>query len=433
MKIRNILFTFIAIFAAAGIFSCQKVDDEAFDKSATERLEQRVEEIREILTDQENGWVMKYYIGASQSGGGYTYTMKFTDADAEIGFEYAKTAFGYEADATITSLYKIADDNGPVLSFDTYNDFIHYFSTPSSSNYQAMGGDFEFEIREASPEMIVMIGRRSRNIITLEPLSKTASDYVTGVVELSNNFIPYYLDGSIGSVTVKGTVDYAYRQINLVADGKEISSAFCFTDKGIELYRPVELGGVQLKEMAYDKATLKLTASSVDLQGSVPSDWIPYVNYEGSYELYYANGFTADVKLVQDVYNSTYRMTGLNSNFELVLQYNMQTGKLVLNSQLIGNAEGYPIYFCAWALDSGGSVTWAPNAGMHTVWNGDAENPVYTFESNGYTWRTASGDKCMTDSFILFAIGDDIFYFDRAAWGTNGYAQWPYFESLTKK
>lgn len=433
MKKRILMFFAAAAFLAAGFSSCQKVDEEVFDKSATDRLDEMINEVRSILTGEENGWVMKYFIGSDQMGGGYTYTIKFTGSDAEIGFEYANTAFGYDVDTTITSLYKITDDNGPVLSFDTYNDFIHYFSTPSTAHYQALGGDFEFEIKSVSSERIEMIGRRSRNIITLEPVAESADKYISDVVNLANNFIPYYLSGTIGSLTVEGTVDYAYRQLDLVADGKEISSAFCFTDKGIALYKPMEIGGVTVQHIDYDLETMKLTAESLDIQGSVPSDWLPYSMYEGSYEILYSGSFTMNVELVPDVYNSTYKLVGLNPKFDLELQYNMQTGKLSLTSQMVGTAEGYSIYFCAWALEDGGSVTWSPAAGMQTVWNGDEENPVFTFESNGFVWRTGSGAKCTTDSFILFAIGDEIFYFDRASWGTNGYAQWPYLESLTKK
>ena len=433
MKKRSILFIAIAWIAAAVLPSCQKEGNGVFDQSATERLEAMQNEVKTILTGESNGWLMKYYIGSSQSGGGYTYTIKFNNDEAEIGFELAKAVFGYDMDKTITSLYKISDDNGLVLSFDTYNDYIHYFATPSSSYYQAHGGDFEFEIRNVSPDKIEMIGRRSRNVITLEPLEKPVSEYIAEVVNTANTFIPYYLNGKVGSVDVTGTVDYSNRQIQITSEDRTTTRAFCFTDKGISLYSPLTIDGVSVQEMSYSGDDMKLVAEAVEIQGSVPSDWIPYSDYEGTYELLYAGGFTASVNLVPEIHNSTYKLTGLNSNFDLVLKYNMQTGKLVLNSQMVGTAEGYSIYFCAWALEAGGSVTWATNAGMQTVWNGDKENPVYSFESNGYVWRTAAGNKCWTDSFILFAIGDDIYYFDRASWGTNGYAQWPNMESLTKK
>ncbi len=422
------------MFAVLSVcFSCTNDDMENFDKSATERLEERIDEVKTLLTASEHGWVMKYYIGSAQSGGGYTYTVKFSENEAEVGFELANTITGNELDETITSLYKITDDNGPVLTFDTYNKYLHYFSTPSGSNYQALGGDFEFEIFEVTPTKITMLGRRSRNTITLEPLSVEPSEYLKGVESISKNFIPYYLDGTAAGSAVSGTVDYSTRHITLQLGETSYSSAFCFTPSGISLYKPIEVGGSDITDLAYDVETLKLSASSIDVTGSVPEGWVPFENYAGTYRLDYTGNFYVKVTLTPGQYNSTYIMSGVNKNFDIILNYNMQTGKLQMNSQMVGTVDNYSIYFCAWALDCGGSVTWAPQAGMQTVWNNDTENPVYTFEPNGYFWRNGSGEKCVTDSFILFAVSSsDVFYFDRAAWGSNGYAQWPYIESLTK-
>ena len=426
---KNKILTLVIMFAVmVTAFSCTKDDMENFDKSATERLQERIDEVKTLLTSETNGWIMKYYIGSSQSGGGYIYTVKFAESEAEVGFEYAK-----DLGKTLTSLYKVTDDNGPVLSFDTYNDYLHYFSTPSSSNYQALGGDFEFEIFDVTPEKITMVGRRSRNLIVLEPLEVSSEEYLSGVTNISKNFTPYFLNGNAGGTTLSGTVDYVKRHINLKIGENEFSSAFCFTASGISLYKPFEIAGNQIMDLDYNLQSMKLTSGSLDIVGSVPEGWVPFENYEGSYRLDYTGSFYANVTLKPDVYNSTYIMSGLNKNFDLVLNYNMQTGKLQLNSQMVGTVDGYSIYFSAWALDGGGSVTWATNAGMQTVWNNDSEHPVYTFEPTGYSWRNASGEKCVPDSFILFAVSStDIFYFDRAAWGTHGYAQWPYLESLTK-
>lgn len=239
MKKRFILIIVLAWIAASILPSCQKEGNGIFDQSATERLEAMHNELQTILTGESNGWLMKYYIGSSQSGGGYSYTIKFSNGQAEIGFELAKAVFGYEMDKTTTSLYKISDDNGLVLSFDTYNEFIHYFATPSSSYYQAHGGDFEFEIRNISPERIEMIGRRSRNVITLEPLKKSGAEYIAGVINTANTFIPYYLSGKVGSTDINGTVDYSSRQISITTDEKTTKRAFCFTDEGISLYSPL--------------------------------------------------------------------------------------------------------------------------------------------------------------------------------------------------
>ena len=125
-KIR--IITIISAFlAVAAMSSCQKEDNMAFEKSATERLNDMIEDVKSILVAEENGWVMKCYVGSNASSGGFVYTVKFSSSDAEVGFEYASNFNGMEQDATITSLYKVTDDNGPVLSFDTYNSFIHYF------------------------------------------------------------------------------------------------------------------------------------------------------------------------------------------------------------------------------------------------------------------------------------------------------------------
>lgn len=426
---KNGILTLIAMFAVMAIcFSCMKEDTENFDKSATERLQERIDEVKTILTSNTNGWVMKYYIGSEQSGGGYVYTVKFTDSEAEVGFEYAA-----DLSKTLTSLYKITDDNGPVLSFDTYNTYLHYFSTPNSSNYQALGGDFEFEIFGVEENKITMVGRRSRNTIVLEPLAQSSLEYLEGVVNMSKNFVPYYINGTIGSTTASGTIDYSSRQINVAIGNESYTSAFCFTPSGLSLYNPIKASGLEVTDISYDVKTMALTANSVSLEGSVQEGWVPFEQYEGNYRLDYVGDFYVDVTLTPGAYNSTYIMSGVNRNYDLVLNYNMQTGRLELNPQIVGTADGYSIYFCAWALDCGGSVTWAPAAGMQTAWNGDSDNPVYAFEPNGYVWRNASGGKCVTDSFILFAIGStDVFYYDKAAWGTNGYAQWPYLEGLTK-
>ncbi len=409
-------------------FSCMKEDMENFDKSATERLQERIDEVKTILTGNTNGWVMKYYTGSEQSGGGYIYTMKFTDSEAEVGFEYAS-----DLGKTLTSLYKITDDNGPVLSFDTYNTYLHYFSTPSSSNYQALGGDFEFEIFDVAEDKITMVGRRSRNVIVLEPLTQSSQEYLEGVVNMSKNFVPYYINGTVGNEIVSGTVDYSSRQLNFTIGGKSHTSAFCFTPSGLSLYNPIKVSGIEVTDIEYNIQTMGLSANSVTLEGSVPEGWLPFEKYAGNYRLDYTGQFFVNVTLTPGTYNGTYIMSGVNKNYNLILNYNMQTGRLELNPQMVGTVDGYSIYFCAWALDCGGSVTWATAAGMQTSWNGDEENPVYNFEPNGYVWRNASGGKCVTDSFILFAIGStDVFYYEKASWGTNGYTQWPYLESLTK-
>ena len=47
---------------------------------------------------------------------------------------------------------------GPVLTFNTYNKFMHEFATPSVSSYQAKQGDYEFYLTSKSDNTITLRG-----------------------------------------------------------------------------------------------------------------------------------------------------------------------------------------------------------------------------------------------------------------------------------
>ena len=85
------------------------------------------------------------------------------------------------------SLYKMSYDDGPVLSFDTGNEVLHYFATPSGSSknlygesglYQAHKGDFEFIVMSAKPEEVVLKGKRSGNKILMYPLDESPETFI---------------------------------------------------------------------------------------------------------------------------------------------------------------------------------------------------------------------------------------------------------------
>lgn len=92
-------------------------------------------------------------------------------------------------------------------------------------------------------------------------------------------------------------------------------------------------------------------------------------------------------------------MSGLNDNYTITLKFLRTSGKLEWNSQKIGEYGGYQIWLCAWGIGgpSGGTLTWATSAGMVTTWNGDSDNPVYTFETNDYT-------GLVTTSYIMWKL-----------------------------
>ena len=153
-----------------------------FGESSSKRLQKALEEARTVLRSSEKGWVMDYYVGDDSSNGGYAFTVKFDSLTVTASSELTKGAS--------TSYYKLTTDNGPVLTFDTYNDVFHALATPSAGNYEGNHADYEFQIVSATPELVVMRGRRTNNYVYLRPLTTTPEEYLAKVADTENGAYP---------------------------------------------------------------------------------------------------------------------------------------------------------------------------------------------------------------------------------------------------
>ena len=153
------LISILATVAFAVLPACQQLEPDAFDKPSSTRMSEFLEDIRATLAAEQYGWTMDYFPGSKYAG--VTYALKFTNQEVTASLETAPTV-------TETSSYALKTDDGAVLSFDTYNTVLHAYATPDQKNYQAKGGDFEFEISSFDKEKkeIVLIGKRSRNHCT---------------------------------------------------------------------------------------------------------------------------------------------------------------------------------------------------------------------------------------------------------------------------
>ena len=196
MKKIHIIFA-IAILGL--LTSCLKDQEDLFDKPSAQRAEEAIAANYKILASAGNGWLMKYYPSPYRTYGGYCVFMKFTeDGKVTVASDIE------DPDATAESLYKITQSAGIVLSFDTFNDIFHLFSTPDAplggDTGEGLEGDYDFEFISASAEKIVLKGKKTGNYATMVPYSGSWADYITKVatVEEDMNFPKY-------SMTVAGT------------------------------------------------------------------------------------------------------------------------------------------------------------------------------------------------------------------------------------
>ena len=264
MKANKLFIYLLLALPALFLQSCQTEEENVFDKSYSERMDDFLQKAQETLVASQYGWALDYYPKSNQSYGGVAYTIKFTRDNAIVRYENKPD------DGEVKSLYKMKEDDGPVLSFDTYNTFLHTYATPKSGEYRGKEGDFEFVIDSIGADRIKIHGKRSLNTMYLNKLSGEASEYIEKVTELTNLFVFSDVALNIGGKPYTLVVtDKNNRQLAIYDGDKVVAeSAYAFTDKGIRLYEPITLNGVQLYDLTLDKATAKFTGTGVESTAS---------------------------------------------------------------------------------------------------------------------------------------------------------------------
>ncbi|MCF0175530.1 MAG: DUF4302 domain-containing protein [Bacteroidales bacterium] len=398
MKNNRITSALIIAAALVSSQSCLKNQKDIFEESSSQRLENYLSDLKSTLTGAKNGWVMEYYPGAEQAYGGYCYVLYFTNTEVEAFSEI-------DIENSYRSAYKLTTDYGPVLSFDVHNPLLHYFATPSSGMYEALGGDFEFMIKSISSEKIEMLGKRSQNIYTLRPMASDAQplEYVTKVAEMSENMRAAEFEGTIGDQEVKGEVDMNYRALIFnLNDTTQVYAPFMYTPEGLRTYEPVKIGGCTFQDLYYLTENNIFTNGVFTLKGKLPEDYTPYGEFAGDYTFYYYtnNSRSLNVTLSPDEAGTGYVLSGLNSNYTVRLEYDRAKGRLVWRSQIVGANGNNPVILAAWDLNHGGSLTWSSDAGCYIKKN--LETGYFDFEDLGQYEGIA------TDSWILWEVDSDM-------------------------
>lgn len=172
--------------ACIGLQSCLFSEEDVFDESSANRATADVIKCQEILKEAPNGWKLEYYIGDNYSSGAITFLMKFDGTQVQIACE-AGTGDYVPGDKK-TSLYQVKTEQSTMLTFDTYNPLLHSFSAPLGMNIN-LEGDYEFIILEASPEKIILQGKKYKNIMEMTPMPEDEpwSTYLKNVIHVEND------------------------------------------------------------------------------------------------------------------------------------------------------------------------------------------------------------------------------------------------------
>lgn len=206
---KNIIsLTVLLAISAVVLTGCKNEEDDLFSSSAAERLAEA-----KIIYTQRFGsttWVMEYYPLTNTeldpetrdpypAGLGYLILNRFkADGSVEQGMNNSVSDNKYLSD---TSLWEVITDQGPVLSFNTYNNCIHAFSNPGVANsdlnlYQGRGyeGDYEFGILnlEEGAERVMLRGKKRNTLILMHklPYDTDFETYLSDIIAFKEKLFP---------------------------------------------------------------------------------------------------------------------------------------------------------------------------------------------------------------------------------------------------
>ena len=157
---------------AATFAACSRDEESLFEKPAAIRAQEAVENAFDVFTSAENGWEMAYFPNLEASAKGYNMVLKF-NKNGNVSVTAKNQATTMNKIMTDTaSTWAVKSDYGPILTFDTYNDVFHAFSDPKD-NGAGLLGDYEFLILKATPELVLLKGKKHSAYTVMRPMKHT--------------------------------------------------------------------------------------------------------------------------------------------------------------------------------------------------------------------------------------------------------------------
>lgn len=251
---KKIYSVLLVLAASISFVACTPEVEDYFDKSAAERATELQTETKKILESSQTGWLMRMY--GNLDFGGYNVLCKFEGDYVTVMNEI------YGADVTAKSHYRLDQSAGTILSFDEYNKLFHYFSDPKNpsgfgTDGKGFKGDLEFRVLQATPDSIVLLGKKQNNRIVMTPAPADWKKYVESVYEMEQKMMQatrYAL--KVGNVEMVANLEYRCLNATDPATGRITPLPYMVTDKGIELYEAYTLNGKVIKNFAYNDKEL---------------------------------------------------------------------------------------------------------------------------------------------------------------------------------
>ena len=305
--------------------------------------------------------------------------MKFTKSEVTAYFQLAD-----DVSVPVTTLYKMTPDDGPVLAFDTYNEYLHFFATPNTSDYEALHGDYEFRIlgKNADASEVYIKGRRSGTDLKLVKFSGDPVQYMTACNAVQEGMAsPAYklnVNGVEGSCSLSSNV-FSYSYSVTTGEGEEATTeAFqgetplCYTPEGLVFFEPMTIDGVEYTNLVYNPADLTLATEDGKVvvfqvipplnQQFLTGNWFIKYSALGPEAQYYFNYVQQSIAAIGEELQYAFVGSMLYGSFGFNFISSGYGGVLNFAYEL----EGEDVITLQFAMAGAGNGVWYHNnAGMH--------------------------------------------------------------------
>lgn len=225
--------------------ACSPQFEDLFDKSASERLEEAMDNAEAVLTAADKGWAMGiYYTHDTRDDQGNviasTTRGRLLFARFTAGGEVTLTDYN-QGGASATTTYSMNTSQGPVLNFDTYSEVLGEYVDPgtwlggSTDNY----GDFEFVIFRVSEDEVILKGKKYHAKVVLRK--------ITGDGEMGTLWQAYHneCEAMYGKLFASGVSPL------LSVDGKSVYTLTNPTSRTFEMYPYGSTNPEEMTEMPF--------------------------------------------------------------------------------------------------------------------------------------------------------------------------------------
>jgi hypothetical protein len=297
---QQLCIVLVFVFLAA---ACSREEANLFSETSAVRMEKTKTDIKNILCNAQNGWVMEYF--PTDTTEGYTFLMKF-DHTSKVMMAAQNKWIGNQY-TTDSCVFDVIADDGPVLTFPVSGNYVvngtqvgifQMFANPedprggNALDGYGFQGDYEFIVMKADSNLITLSGKKRGTSIVLKklPANQSWTGYIAQVEAMrsllfENNHTNLTLkSGSDSLILINDLISYGsyankfriypYNSNELI---NGVDYAFIVTPKGIRFHTPYVSNGksAQNFELTPDKQKLLCTDENVNahINGANPIDF----------------------------------------------------------------------------------------------------------------------------------------------------------------